>query len=110
MKPSSRPIRARLVGDRTCTARGLTSCAEAPALELCKLLLKAGHRPDRSLYVYRGRTLALVIGSIGIGAKTEVTGKGTGFRVISSVGRSSPMRKSAPVQAGTYPQVVEAAR
>jgi len=87
----------------------LTSCCASPVLELCRLLVRAGHDPDRPLYVYRGTTLALAIGKIGTGAKLEVTGRGTGFRVISAVGRASPVRKLAPVRAETYPRIAEVA-
>lgn len=100
-----RPIVAKFIGSSTCTACGLTSCCEAPALELARQLVKAGHDPDRPLHVYRGRVLALTITSIASGAKLEVTGKGTGFRMIPEVGTASPVRKSDGARCLDTPQL-----
>src|SRR5262245_10107645 len=65
---SSLPLYAKLIGDDTCTATGIT----APALALCRQLLAAGLDPDQALEVYRGATLALRIRSIGEGAPLTV--------------------------------------
>jgi len=67
-RSSSLPLYAKLIGDDTCTATGIT----APALALCRQLLAAGLDPDQALEVYRGATLALRIRSIGEGAPLTV--------------------------------------
>jgi hypothetical protein len=78
VKPN--PIKAKLIGERTCSALGITSCANTPVLELCRALVKAGHDPDRPLEAYRGKVLALTVASIAQGAGLEVNGHGTGAK------------------------------
>ena len=50
-----------------------------PVLALCRALVGAGYDPGRPLHVYRGKTLALTVRSIGEGARLRVSGSGTGF-------------------------------
>ena len=77
-----KPIRAELVGSniaRAATA-GLTCCSRTPLLDLCGLLLRAGHDPRTPVEVYRGNTLALRVRSIGEAAELQIGGDGIGFR------------------------------
>jgi hypothetical protein len=48
-------------------------------LALCRALVGAGYDPGRPLHVYRHRTLALTVRSIGEGARLRVSAHGTGF-------------------------------
>lgn len=40
---------------------------------MCRALLGGGFDPDRAMHVYRGKSLALTVRSIGEGAKLTVT-------------------------------------
>ncbi len=88
---SNPPIIAELIGSETCTGEGLTACGDQPVFELCRLLLGYGFHPDRTLLVYRGETLALVITGIGFGAQLQVNGKGTGFAERPAPVRIGPL-------------------
>ncbi len=74
------PIRAALIGSDRCVAGGISVCAAAPALALCRKLVSAGHDPRRPLHAYRGNVLALRVRSIGEGAQLAIAGNGFGFR------------------------------
>jgi hypothetical protein len=92
-----KPIKAKLIGSRTCSAAGLTSCANQPVFELCRMLVEAGHDPDRPLEAYRGKILALVVASIGYGAHLTINSKGTRFCWLQEVRTASLVQKSAKV-------------
>jgi hypothetical protein len=49
----------------TASACGLTAKAQAPIVNLCRMLLEAGHDPAEPAEAYRGATLCLRIPSIG---------------------------------------------
>ena len=94
-RTSLQPVRAFFLGDCTITAPGFTTCtANTPALELCRLLLIGGVDPRTPLRVYRGETLALIVYSIGEGARLEINAKGSGFIRHRAVRPASPVRKS----------------
>jgi hypothetical protein len=85
MKP--RPaIRAEIVGDSQCSARGITSrCHKSsPVIALCRALIEAGHDPATPLHAYRGDTLCLRIRSIGEAARMVAQSKG-GFHTDNRV-------------------------
>jgi len=65
-------IDADIIGSTECRARGITVRGGSPALALCRALIGAGYDPSRPLHVYRGATLALIIHTIGEGAKLTV--------------------------------------
>lgn len=65
------PLRASLSG-RQCTAAGITVSGSAPALDLCRALVRAGHDPEQPLHVFRGERLAFTIRSIRRGALLTV--------------------------------------
>jgi len=44
------PIRAALIGSHRCEAEGISVCAAAPVLALCRKLVSAGHDPRRPLH------------------------------------------------------------
>jgi hypothetical protein len=85
-------IRAELVGSDQRSALGIIIKSSAPALELCRRLVAAGHDPDQRLDVYRGNVLALRIRSIGEAAGLETNTKGTGFVGHRAVRTAPPMR------------------
>jgi len=68
-------LRAELVGSNTATAAGLTACGRTPLLELCRLLLQAGHDPKTSLVAWRGKTLCLRVSAIGLAAQLTIDGR-----------------------------------
>jgi hypothetical protein len=74
------PIRAALIGSHRCEADGISVCAAAPVLALCRKLVSAGHDPRRPLHAYRGNVLALRVRSIGEGMQLAIAGDGAGFR------------------------------
>jgi hypothetical protein len=80
---SADPIEAELIGSNECLARdrarGITVRSSSPVLALCRALVGAGYDPGRPLHVYRGKTLALTVRSIGEGARLRVSSSGTGF-------------------------------
>jgi hypothetical protein len=73
------PIRAKLFERERAAAVGIEVRSAAPALDLCRALIAAGHDPATPMEVYRGPTLALRVGSIGGGARIKINGTGTGF-------------------------------
>jgi hypothetical protein len=74
------PIRAALIGSDRCEAEGISVCAAAPVLAMCRKLVAAGHDQRRPLHAYRGNVLALRVRSIGEGAELAIAGDGVGFR------------------------------
>src|SRR5262245_21589671 len=89
-------IAVKLIGSTTCTVGNITITASAPVLAMSGALVAAGHDPRTRLEAYRGTTLALVVRSIGDGARLEINSKGTAFVCRQKVRRASPMRKSGP--------------
>jgi len=81
------PIRAELVGSQMARAEGITVTSSSPVLALCRQLVEAGHDPSTPLHAYRGDVLALRVKSIGLGARLEINGNGTGFRLSTQTGR-----------------------
>jgi hypothetical protein len=61
-----------LVGERACTALGITAHGNAPALALCRRLIAIGHHPESALQAYRGDVLCLTVRSLGAGAGLTV--------------------------------------
>lgn len=90
-------IRAELVRNDTCAALGITARAYAPVLALCRLLVVAGHDPDRPLHVHRGEALALVVQSIGQAAALTIDDDRLG-RPRARVSRSQSDVTGAPVE------------
>ena len=72
-------IIAKLTGSDTATALGLITQSSSPVIDLCRLLIRAGHDPATPLEAYRGPTLCLRIRSIGEAARLRVRGDGHGF-------------------------------
>jgi hypothetical protein len=101
-KSSQSPIRATLIGSR-CEALGVTGRGYTPILALCRALVAADHDPRRPLHVYRGNVLALVVRSIGHGARLRVATHGVGFERIPRCTGGPPVRQNGPttVQAGS---------
>jgi len=95
------PIRAALIGSDRCEAEGISVCALAPVLALCRKLLLAGHDPRRSLHAYRGNVLALRVRSIGEGAQVAIAGDGVGFRRRKEPAAPSRSDFANPPVAGT---------
>ena len=89
-KSSTDPIEAELIGSSECRARdrarGITVRSSSPVLAPCRALVGAGYDPGRPLHVYRGKTLALKVRSIGEGARLRVSSSGTGFRWDGDMG------------------------
>jgi len=78
-------IEAELSGNE-CRARDIVTRGHAPVLAMCRALVGAGYDPGRPLHVYRGKTLALKVRSIGEGARLRVSSSGTGFRWDGDMG------------------------
>ena len=76
-----KPILAQFIKSDRCSAEGLEVRANAPALAMCRKLLKAGYDPDRPLHCFRGETLAMKISSIAYGARYSVSEPSTGSGV-----------------------------
>jgi hypothetical protein len=72
-------IAARLLGDDTAVADGVTVRSSSPVLVLCRKLVEAGHDPQSPLMAWRGRVLCLRVRSIGEAVGLRVNGAGTGF-------------------------------
>jgi hypothetical protein len=72
-------LRGELTGSNVASCAGITVTGSSPALRLCSALLEADHDPTERLEVYRGTTLALIVRSIGEGARLRVTSHGRGF-------------------------------
>jgi hypothetical protein len=94
--PAQIPIRAILVGSDHCDALGLTGHGYSPVLALCRALVAAGHDPRRRLHAYRGEVLALVVSSIGAGAKLRVATHGVGFEPVTGCTGGPPVRQNGP--------------
>jgi hypothetical protein len=108
-------IRAELAGDNVATALGITAKSPTPVIRLCTMLIEGGHDPAAKLHVYRGATLALIVRSIGEGARLVINGKGSGFRWASAVGTAPLMRENGeglgvPDAASPAPRVNKPAR
>jgi hypothetical protein len=88
------PVAAELIGSNCAIALGIKAHSPSPVLALCRDLVEAGHDPATPLHVYRGNTLALKIRSIGVAARLEVNGEGTGFRPAAKPGRASLVRQN----------------
>jgi hypothetical protein len=58
------------------------------------MLIDAGHDPTARMHVYRGNTLALIVRSIGEGARLVINGHGTGFRRARDGVTASPIEKT----------------
>ena len=97
-------IRAELIGCNTCTALGISVCAAAPVLAICRSLIAAGHDPHKQLRVYRGDVLCLTVRSIGEGAGLTVAD--------DRLGRPKFRRHTAPQSdvAGPYDAKIREAR
>jgi hypothetical protein len=70
-KPAT-ALRAELIGDDQATALGIEAWSAAPVLDLRRKLVAAGHDPVSALHAYRGRTLSLIVRSIGETASLDV--------------------------------------
>ena len=68
----AKAIFAELIGSNTCTAAGVTVVDHAPVLASCRVLVTAGHDPNRPLHAYRGDVLCLRVRSIGEGARLTI--------------------------------------
>jgi hypothetical protein len=90
------PIRAALIGSDRCEAGGISVCAAAPVLALCRKLVSAGHDPRRPLHAYRGNVLALRVGSISEGAQLAIAGDGVGFRRRKELAAASRVHFAKP--------------
>lgn len=84
-------IRAELHGSSEACALGLTARGHAPVLKLCRLLVEAGYDPGAQLEACRGDLRALLVNSIGDGARLEINGRGTGFRWCRAVDTGPPV-------------------
>jgi len=98
-KPSSASyapatVTAHLQGDDTCSALDLTVQSSSPVIALCRKLIERAHDRATGLEVYRGKTLALRVRSIGQAARLEANGDGTGFRPATKAGRASLVRQN----------------
>ena len=101
-------IRAELEGSETATAAGITVRTGSPVIALCKALVAAGHDPAEPMEVFRGSTLALRVRSIGEGARLVVAGNGVGFRRLSAMDTSRPMRQNEEAARPPQPDPPEA--
>ena len=87
-------IRAELIGDDSAVAPGITARSSSPVVQLCTLLIEAGHDPAARLEIYRGEMLCLRVRSIGEGARLAISSHGSGFRWASAVRTASPIEKT----------------
>src|SRR5262245_49245757 len=71
-------IRAELIRDDNCHAKGVVARSTSPILNLARQLVAAGY-PDCPLEAYRGDVLCLLIGSIHEAVALEENSVGTGF-------------------------------
>jgi hypothetical protein len=65
-------IFAKLIGNNTCMAAGITVVDHAPVLALCRALVTVGQDLNRPLHAYRGDVLCLRVRSIGEGARLTI--------------------------------------
>jgi hypothetical protein len=105
-------VRAELIGMNQCHCpdAGIFVCADAPVLELCRQLLRAGYAPDLRLECYRGKTLALTARAIGEAATLQINSKGTGFERLPGVRIGSLVRRTFPAPALEPTAIREPAR
>jgi hypothetical protein len=87
-------IRAELVSSTQCAAEGITANSSSAVLELCRVLLAAGHDPDRPLQAWRGDALCLRIRSISGAARLRVAAHGTGFQCLPECTAAPPTRSN----------------
>jgi hypothetical protein len=90
-------VRAELIGSNCAVALGIEAHGSSPVLELCRILVEAGHDPATPLEAYRGDTLALLIRSIGEAARLEVSQHGVGFVARRERRAGSSMRANGSV-------------
>ena len=91
-------LRAELTKSDIATAEGITVKAESPVLGLCRKLIAAGYDPATPLNVYRGKTLALRIRSIGEAAGLRVASDLSGrpiFKRDRAMAGAPSMRSAA---------------
>ena len=96
-------IVATLSGSDTATALGLTMHSSTPVIVLCRALIAAGHDPATRMHVFRGDVFALIVRSIGEGARLRVGSHGVGFEADPACGASLPIVPTAPARTGTPP-------
>jgi hypothetical protein len=80
---SAQPIHADLAGNDRAIALGLAVQAHTPILSLCRKLIEVGCDPARALHVFRHTILALVVRSIGEGARLTVKTAGNGCPIFA---------------------------
>ena len=90
--PRLTQVCAELIGSDHCSALGIVATGNTPLLRLARLLIRAGFDPTTPLEVYRRRTLALRVRSIGEAASLEINGDGTGFRRLRAPDAAPPVR------------------
>jgi hypothetical protein len=99
-------IRAELTGSNTCTALGVTVRANAPVLEICRVLVAADHGPTLGLEAWRGDVLCLRVRSIGEAAGLTVEDNRHGTPVLrrrkadSGVAWGPPVAPICPAYTG----------
>jgi hypothetical protein len=90
--PSQEGLQGEIVGGDVCTAADITAHGNTPVLELCRLLVAAGHDPATPLKAFHGGALALHVRSIGEGAQLTVRGNGHGFEPSRGRSTGPPVR------------------
>jgi hypothetical protein len=103
-KEKQRPIHVELAWSDHATALGTVVKGGAPVLQLCRLLIEAGHDPATPLEAWRGGTLCLRIRAIGDAAGMCVSDDNIGrprFRRQRTNAAASPIRKNAEPSAST---------
>lgn len=101
----STTIRAKIIGDHTCAAEGVTAHGASPVLQLSRLLVNAVFDPAAPLEAYRGDVLCLRVRAIGEAAGLEINSNGTGFVRHRAVRAAPPVRKSRPVLVQVTPRL-----
>jgi hypothetical protein len=105
------PIIAELGNDR-CAKLDLLGRGEAPALDLCRKLVAAGHDPATPMHVFRQGALALRIRTIGEGAKLRVTTNAAGAPVFRkaavTLAAAPPVAPTAPAAPTEPPDKIAA--
>lgn len=83
-------VRAEIINSGECSAEGHSARGHSPVLQLCRLLVAAGHDPARPLHAFRGNMLCLVIRSIGEAAGLEINAHGSRFgKLEGSTGKDA---------------------
>jgi hypothetical protein len=95
-------IIATLIGDDTAQAGNIVSRGRSPVFGLCRALLAAGFDPESRLECYRGTAVALIVKSIGRGAKLITKERDRGGLEIArwEPFPCSPVRPRVPPSAG----------